>query len=332
MHVKMEHLLPEQQKETLFQAAYIKALIDNKKNLTQWKEYKEKYEEVIKNLQYYNEKHQHSIFLPVGSKAYIKGKLVHTNDVWVTLGCGWFLKTSTKKAVEICERRINSANGLIEKWEKEGALLENIRDFSKKEDVFASEDIKEVIEPYDEEKEKDWEVEHREKEKRYRQQLRELKEKTGSANINTEKDIWEHLEALELQEELEDELNRLGCDTDSSDEDDRSSISSVSNDNSVEITEPEEIPIEKNELLDNKPTSIIASDTKISSKKKSVSFDLPPEDKESKITPKVSMINENNTLPEAVSDTVFENVSKPPLPLNSNEPKRPISKFKMNRK
>ncbi|CAH1403018.1 unnamed protein product [Nezara viridula] len=328
----MEHLLPEQQKETLFQAAYIKALIDNKKNLTQWKEYKEKYEEVIENLKFYNEKHQHSILLPVGSKAYVKGKLVHTNDVWVTLGCGWFLKTSTKKAVEICERRINSANELIEKWEKESALLENMRNFSKKRDAFESEDTKEVIEPYDEEKEKDWKLKHREKEKHYRQQLKELKEKTGSANINTEKDIWEHLEALELQEELEDELNRLGCDSESSSEDDDSSESSVSNDNTEEIQEPIENPIQINEISDSKPTSIIVSDTNIKSKKKSVTFNLAPDDTSSKNTPKESIINENNALQEAVSDTVYENVSKPSLSLNNNEPKRPISKFKMNRK
>lgn len=322
----MEHLTPEQQKETLFQAAYIKALIDNKKNLTQWKEYREKYEEVIKNLQYYNEKHQHSIFLPVGSKAYIKGKLVHTNDVWVTLGCGWFLKTSTKKAVEICERRIKSANELIDKWEKESALLENMRDFSKKKDVFENEGTKEVIEPYDDEKEKDWKLKHREKEKQYRQQLKELKEKTGSANINTEKDIWEHLEALELQEELEDELNRLGCDTDSSSEDDDSSESSVSNDSTVEITEPVEKSLQKNEPLDNKLTPIIVTDPKSKLKKKSVSFDLPPDDIQSEITPKVSIVNENNALPEAVSDIVYENVSKPSLLLNTNEPKRPDRK------
>ncbi|XP_014286421.1 unconventional prefoldin RPB5 interactor 1 [Halyomorpha halys] len=330
----MERFLPEKQKNTLFQAAYIKAIIENKKNLKQWNEYKDKYEEVIKNLQYYNEKHQHSIFLPVGSKAYIKGRLVHTNDVWVTLGCGWFIKTSCKKAVEICERRIKSANELIEKWEKESTLLENMRDFSKEKDAFESEETKEVIEPYDEDQEKDWKLKHREKEKQYRQQLKELKEKTGSANISTEKDIWEHLEALELQEELEDELNRLGCDTESSSEDDDSSESDLSNDSAVETTEPvkNSKPEQENEHLESKPKSIIVKDTSNSSRRKSVTFNLPPDDTSNESAPQVSIINENNALPEAVSDTVYENVSKPSLPLNGNELKRPMSKFKMNRK
>ena len=47
-----------------------------------------------------------NVMVPVGNKAMIKAKLVHTNEMYVNLGDKWFVKTSCKRALEICERMI----------------------------------------------------------------------------------------------------------------------------------------------------------------------------------------------------------------------------------
>ena len=46
--------------------------------------------------------------VPIGTKAMVKGKLGHTNEIYVNLGDRWFLKTSGQRAIEICDRMIES--------------------------------------------------------------------------------------------------------------------------------------------------------------------------------------------------------------------------------
>jgi hypothetical protein len=50
-------------------------------------------------------------------------------------------------------------------------------------------------------------VQHRQKEKEYRQKLSELRNKVKT-KIDNEESLWERLDELELQEELEEELDR----------------------------------------------------------------------------------------------------------------------------
>lgn len=50
-------------------------------------------------------------------------------------------------------------------------------------------------------------VEHRKKEKEYRDNLRKLKD-LEKTEIQTEDDLFKRLDHLELEEELADELNR----------------------------------------------------------------------------------------------------------------------------
>lgn len=51
-------------------------------------------------------------------------------------------------------------------------------------------------------------VQHRQREKEYRQKLAELRE-NEKTNISTEEDLFNRLDELELEEELKDELCRL---------------------------------------------------------------------------------------------------------------------------
>lgn len=338
------------EKEVIFQQTYLKALLDNKNNLNQWKAFKEKYEEVIKNLNFYNEKSKHSICIPLGKKAFVKGHLVHTNDVWVTLGCGWFLKTSTKKAVEICERRIQHANELIEKWEKENKLLESMRDYSINKDVFGRGDSKEIVEPFDENQEKNWKEEHKKKERKYRQQLKELREKTGSATLNDEKDIWEHLEALELQEELEDELNRLGHNDTSSEEDEDNETDSDDisiNEDDTSRDNDEDMAVQHKSIYQSKITDITNADVNTEcersfliasneSKPHSKSTEGPIKMSKKRVTfedaDNLEVKNAHTeNIQDAVLDTVRENMGGTCKSENVSDQKRSMSKFKMNR-
>jgi hypothetical protein len=50
-------------------------------------------------------------------------------------------------------------------------------------------------------------VQHRQKEKEYRQKLRELRNKEKT-KIEDAESLWKRLDELELQEELEEELDR----------------------------------------------------------------------------------------------------------------------------
>lgn len=309
------------QKDILFQHTYLKALLDNKNNIAHWKVYKEKYEEVIKNLNFYNEKFKHSVCIPVGRKAFVKGELVHTNDVWVTLGCGYFLKTSTKKAIDICQRRIKAADELIEKWEKESKLLESMRNYSTNKDILGGgEDSNEIVEPFDEEQEKKWREDHKRKEKKYREQLREIKEKTGSVTMSDEKDIWEHLEALEMQEELEDELNRLGCNESSSedymtDSDDTSKGNEELESVDDVRTDLTNVNIQKSSEEEKKSKKVTFSGVS-----DIVKFNSPCENIKVKATQ------------DAVMDEVVEKIPNSKLLENGTQQERPVSKFKMNRR
>ena len=43
--------------------------------------------------------------MPIGSVAFMPGKLVHTNEITVLLGDNWFAERSASQALKIVERR-----------------------------------------------------------------------------------------------------------------------------------------------------------------------------------------------------------------------------------
>lgn len=52
------------------------------------------------------EKLKHDIMVPIGKLALMKGKLIHTNEILVSLGDNWFAKLSAAEAAKFCERRV----------------------------------------------------------------------------------------------------------------------------------------------------------------------------------------------------------------------------------
>ncbi|KAK9503814.1 hypothetical protein O3M35_010292 [Rhynocoris fuscipes] len=198
----------------------VEAILNNKRKTITWEERKKAHEEVQKSLEHYAGKLQEQIMVPIGKRGLMKGKLVNTNQVFVSLGSGWFTKVCSVEAQAVCSRRISECKEMLEKLEKERKLIEGWTSLPQKQQIFATEDTKEIIEPYDEKEEESWRREHNEKVKKHRQKLaevrKELEENRGKEK--TEEELWRHLDLLELQEEFEDELERLGDDQSDSSE------------------------------------------------------------------------------------------------------------------
>lgn len=94
--------------------------------------------------------------MPIGTKALMRGKIVHTNEIMVCLGENYFVKQSAKGAQEICNRRITKIDKMIEDLDKEHRYFTSQQDAKIKEAFVTDEITKEIFEPYDEEQEKKW--------------------------------------------------------------------------------------------------------------------------------------------------------------------------------
>uniref|UniRef100_A0A0A9YUX8 Unconventional prefoldin RPB5 interactor n=1 Tax=Lygus hesperus TaxID=30085 RepID=A0A0A9YUX8_LYGHE len=284
----------------------ISGLIQNRETTEIWERRKKEHEELKGNLSFYTEKMKHRIFAPLGKKAMMKAELIHTNEITVSLGLGWFVKVSAKDAIEICQRRISECDVMLKKCEAERALFEGRRDARLRNEAFGG---KEIIEKFDEKEEEKWRDEHREKVKKHKKELAEVKDKVKQTTTETEEDLWKLLDMLELREELEDELSRLG--EESGEEDEESDESEESDGDEYDTGEngiDEEPPKEKKRVrfgLDPVAESHEAPDS-------------PPED------PKLVRTT-------AVKDEISE--TKPAVAAGGNTVKlsRPASKFKKSR-
>ncbi|XP_046661775.1 unconventional prefoldin RPB5 interactor-like protein [Homalodisca vitripennis] len=195
----------------LLQQTHDQALERNELQTKRWQDYQDDHKEVSDRLLSLRDELTHTIMVPIGKKALMRGNLVHTNEILVCLGDGWFAKRSAKQAADICQRRVQHSEEMLRKLEKEKELLTTRKSFPSDNEVFGSADCQEIIEPYDEEEEKQWRERHRQKEKEHRQKLAELR-KGRKTEVETEDDLWKLLDALDQEEELEDELHRMGKD------------------------------------------------------------------------------------------------------------------------
>ena len=159
-------------------------------------EHRKEYVKLKTRLETLSDDMEHSVMVPMTSKAFMPGKLVHTNEIMVLLGDNWFVQTSAKRASEIAGRRIKACDDILESLEKELELVEGWRKQAKMFGDEKSETV-EISEDFDEEAEKEWDKRHAENVKKQRQ--------TESNNDNPDKELWERLEELEVQEALEKE-------------------------------------------------------------------------------------------------------------------------------
>lgn len=124
---------------------------------------------------------------------------------------------------------------MLKDLEAERNLYEMRQYLPLKHDIFEEDDRKDILEHWNEDKLDKWKskylyhillniflfiisaakikiylivVQHRQREKEYRQKLAQLREKEKT-NICTEEDLFKKLDELELEEELRDEIYRL---------------------------------------------------------------------------------------------------------------------------
>ena len=55
------------------------------------------------------------VMVPLTSKAFMRGHLVHTNELLVLLGDNWFMEASAKRAAEVASRRLRECDNILEK-------------------------------------------------------------------------------------------------------------------------------------------------------------------------------------------------------------------------
>lgn len=100
-----------------------KALQLNEENVNKWQVYRDELNETKKNLSQFIKSHSLEIMIPVGKKALIVGKLVHTNEVTICHGASYFSDCSTSQAIEIIESRIEKCDSQLEALNKERELF-----------------------------------------------------------------------------------------------------------------------------------------------------------------------------------------------------------------
>lgn len=88
----------------------LQELGQNEKQINTLNDYRNKYKKVIEGLEVYPLSVSENCMVPIGKRALMKGKLIHTNEILVYLGDGYFAKYSASQAISLCNRRIACIN------------------------------------------------------------------------------------------------------------------------------------------------------------------------------------------------------------------------------
>jgi len=140
--------------------------------------------------------------VPLGKKAYMEGKLVHTNEITVLLGDNWFAERSALQAGDVAQRRIDRCTEMLEKLDKELSLIQGWRE--KAETTGSGEGEVDIREPYDAQAEAAWKEEHKKRVSNYKRAL----SSSTSQNEQDDEELFRRLDELEIEEELDEHLAR----------------------------------------------------------------------------------------------------------------------------
>lgn len=92
--------------------------------------------------------------------AYLPGYIKHTNELLVLLGDNWFVERTAKQSIEIIDRRVKKVDEMISEINKEKEQYESWIKMT--DEIMGEQKGVEIIEEYDEEKERIWREKHRE--------------------------------------------------------------------------------------------------------------------------------------------------------------------------
>uniref|UniRef100_A0A0B6ZT94 Protein phosphatase 1 regulatory subunit 19 n=1 Tax=Arion vulgaris TaxID=1028688 RepID=A0A0B6ZT94_9EUPU len=204
-----------------------KAMSETSGKIEQMKQFKEDYRALQDRLKTLPDKVTHSVMVPFGKLAFMPGHLVHTNEILVLLGDNWFVDRSAKQAADIAGRRIKELDKSLDDLKAQQKLLEPRFDFTSElqAEIQGLGDVKEIVEEYEDVKEKLWDEQHRKSVQRYHEELK--RNSQGKKEVNKqEKDTsspWSRLDELERQETVRGELDNLSSEESYDDEESENS-------------------------------------------------------------------------------------------------------------
>ncbi|XP_061389551.1 unconventional prefoldin RPB5 interactor-like protein [Musca vetustissima] len=202
--------------------ALIEAIQKNAEETERWRTYLKENETAKENLAMFQKRYTVEVMVPVGKKALMPGHLIHTNEVLVGHYQGYFSKCSAHTAGQICDLRIKTAKEHLKKLETELEMWQNKLEKPYVEGVVPSGEEREIIEDFDEEKEKLWKEQHKIRVREAKQQEKlerekelakeQQKSKENETKEKSDEEIFKMLEEAEIMEELEQELENLEVD------------------------------------------------------------------------------------------------------------------------
>jgi unconventional prefoldin RPB5 interactor 1 len=217
-------------------------ILDSKSRAKVWAKHKEDYTALKQRLATITDKTYYNIMVPFGGKkAFFEGQMVHTNEIMVLLGDNWFVERSAKEAGEICQRRIDRCDEMLDKIDAEIKLYESWQRETKQLgfDADRGEGNLEIREPFEEEAEKKWRLEHRERLKKYKKEDNVTTSPPPPVPTENEnEDLWRRLDELEIEEELDVHLASNVVEKEDDDDEDEEEDWS----DSPSITDDEEEP------------------------------------------------------------------------------------------
>ncbi|EYC28898.1 hypothetical protein Y032_0007g3488 [Ancylostoma ceylanicum] len=160
------------------------------------------YDSLIQKLEELPRKRTHSVMCPVGSVGFLPASIVHTNEVLVGLGDGYFVDTTCYDAVQILQRRKKVVEKNIADLHEHENLLKNYSKYAR--ELFERQrnsDEVEIREEYDEVKEAEL------RRKRKSRVVTPRPVTKTMADINAEAELMKRLEELEQQELRNGELD-----------------------------------------------------------------------------------------------------------------------------
>ncbi|XP_055920498.1 unconventional prefoldin RPB5 interactor-like protein [Eupeodes corollae] len=184
------------------------ALDENERETEQWKTFIEENETAINNMNMFSKKLTVDVMVPFGKKAFFPGRIIHTNEVLVAHYQDYFSECSVYVATEICKQRIENGKKRLKEIEAEKDLFQNKLEKPYLDGALPQSEEREIIEEYDEEKERIWREQHRQRVKEAK--LKEKEEREELMSKCAVNNVFKSLEDDERSiSELNDELNEL---------------------------------------------------------------------------------------------------------------------------
>lgn len=212
--------------------------------IAHWTKFKLDYKALDERLTELIDRTTHQIMMPVtGSNvAFMPATIRHTNEILVYLGEGYFVERSTKQAKEIIKRKIQKCDKMIDSLNLEKKQIENWLNITHQLKGEGDSDFVEIIEEYNEEKERQWKEEHKKRVKEHRERsklndeslIHECKQRLDE--LESEEYESEHLSGVEKDTNLKSILKNSKSDL-------RKSVSFDENEASVIITDPQVYPL-----------------------------------------------------------------------------------------